>query len=102
MTEETLLGLLVIVMGIGGIAGIAYSLETHRRRRGSFGPKLPPAGRLGHTLWWAARLLAALMVLGLTAAALFRLPALAQFAVACFVLFFVDHALYALVRLTGK
>ncbi len=100
--EDILLGIAVIVLGLGGVVGIAYSLEAHRRRHGSFGPKLPPAGHIGKALWWAARALAALMAVFIASAYIFGVEALAWLAVACLVLFFADHTAYRVVRLTGK
>lgn len=102
MSEAGLIVMLVALLGIGGIAGVAYSLEARRKRHGAFGPKLPPRGRVGRLLWWAARALTALMVLAAAGAYLFGAPALARFALGCFVLFFGDHAAYAVVRLRGK
>ncbi len=92
----------VTVLAFGGILGIAYSLDTRRKRRGTFGPKLPPAGRVGRALWWAARALVVLMLVAVAGAHLFRVPELAWLAGGCPVLFFADHVAYRLVRLTGK
>ncbi len=100
--EDALAALAVIVLGFGGILGIAYSLDAHRRRRGSFGPKLPPPGHIGRALWWAARILVGLMVLSMAGAYIFRTAAAAWFAAGCLLLFFVDHTAYRVVRLTGK
>ncbi len=100
--EDIFLGALVILLGFGGVVGLAYSLEARRSRHGSLGPKLPPPGRVGRALWWTARLITALMLLAIMGAYLLRLSALAWFALACFALFFIDHVAYRIIRLTGK
>lgn len=100
--DDLLFAMAVIVLGLGGVLGIAYSLDERRTRKGSFGPKLPPPGRLGRVLWWIARILAALMILTLASAYAFRERSLAWITAGCALLFFADHVAYRLVRLTGK
>ncbi len=100
--DDALFAGAVTVLAIGGILGIAYSLDARRKRRGTFGPKLPPPGRVGRALWLLARVLVALMLVAVAGAHLFRVPALAWLAGGCLVLFFADHVAYRLVRLTGK
>ncbi len=100
--DDLLFGIAVIVLGLGGVLGIAYALDQRRTRRGSFGPKLPRAGRIGRSLWWGARVLAALMVVLIAAAYVLRAERLAWATVICAALFFADHVAYRVVRLTGK
>ncbi len=100
--EEVLIVIAVIVLALGGIVGIAYSLDARRRRHGILGPKLPPAGSIGRLLWWVARLLATAMVVLVASAYLFKAPELAWLAAVGLVLFFADHVAYRIVRLTGK
>lgn len=100
--EDLLFGAAVILPGLGGVLGIAYALDQRRKRRGSFGPKLPRAGRIGRSLWWGARVLAALMVMLIAAAYALHVELLAWATAGCAVLFFADHVAYRVVRLTGK
>ncbi len=100
--DDVLLVGAVTLLAFGGILGIAYSLDARRKRRGTFGPKLPPPGHVGRALWWIARVLAALMLVAVAGAHLFGVTALAWIAGGCLVLFFADHVAYRLVRLTGK
>jgi hypothetical protein len=92
----------VMVLAVGGLLGVAYSLDIRRKRYGVLGPKLPPAGRLGRRLWLAARLLTALMVLLAAAAYAWHSAWLAGMVLGLFLLFFADHTAYRIVRLTGK
>ena len=100
--DDILFAMVVIVLGLGGVLGIAYSLDVRRKRHGSFGPKLPPPGRIGRSLWWGARVLAALMLLSIAAAYALQAEALVWVTGWCLLLFFADHAAYRVVRLTGK
>ncbi len=100
--EDALFALAVILAGISGLIGIAYSLDVRRARHGPLGPRLPPPGAVGRTCWWLARILTALMLLSVVLAYVLRLPALAWVAIGCLALFVVDHVIYRLIRLTGK
>ncbi len=100
--EDILFAAAVFVLGLGGVLGIAYSLDARRKRHGVFGPRLPPPGHVGRGLRWAARILAALMALSLISAYVFRSEALVWVTAACLLLFFADHVAYWVVRLTGK
>ncbi len=100
--EDPLVVVAVAVLALGGIVGIAYSLDARRKRRGILGPRLPPPGSIGRNLWWIARLLAATMVLIVAGAYVFKAPELAWLAIGGLVLFFADHVAYRIVRLTGK
>ncbi len=101
-TEDALFVLAVILAAIGGLIGIAYSLDVRRVRHGPIGPKLPPPGIIGRTCWWIARVLAVTMLLSVLFAYILHLPTLAWVAVGCLALFFVDHLIYRVIRLTGK
>ncbi len=101
-TEDALFALAVILLSIGGLVGIAYSLDVRRRRHGPIGPKLPPPGPAGRALWWAARILAGIMALAVALAYALHIPDLAWLAVGCLALFFADHLIYRVIRLTGK
>jgi len=90
------------VLAVGGLLGVAYSLDVRRVRHGPIGPKLPPAGAIGRACWWAARILVGMMLLSVALAWLLRLPDIAWLAVACLALFFIDHVIYRVIRLTGK
>ncbi len=100
--EDSLFVLAVILVGVGGLIGIAYSLDVRRARHGPLGPALPRPGALGRTLWWTARLLAGVMLLSVALAYVLHLPNLAWIALGCLALFFIDHVIYRLIRLTGK
>ncbi len=100
--EDALFALAVIMAAIGGLIGIAYSLDVRREKHGPIGPRLPPPGAIGRTCWWIARILAAMMLLSVALAYLLHLPALAWVALGLLAPFFVDHVIYRLIRLTGK
>ena len=100
--EDGLIVLAVTVLALGSIVGIAYTLDEHRKRHGPFGPKLPPPGAIGRLLWWAARILAAVMAMLVISAYVFQARDLAWLAVCGLLLFFADHVAYRIVRLTGK
>ncbi len=100
--EDALFALAVVLVAVGGLIGIAYSLDVRRARHGPIGPRLPPPGAIGRTLWWAARILAGLMLLSVLFAYVLRRPVLAWIALGCLVLFFIDHVVYRVIRLTGK
>ncbi len=100
--EDALFVLAVIIVAVGGLIGIAYSLDVRRERHGPIGPRLPPPGAIGRTCWWVARILAGVMVISVLFAYVLRLPWLAWFALGCMALFFIDHVVYRVIRLTGK
>src|SRR5512142_111848 len=100
--EDALFALAVILVGIGGLIGIAYSLDVRRLRHGPLGPRLPPPGAVGRACWWVARILAGLMLISVVLAHVLRLPALAWIALGGLALFFIDHVIYRLIRLTGR
>ncbi len=100
--EDALFVLAVIIVAVGGLVGIAYSLDVRRERHGPIGPRLPPPGTVGRTLWWAARVLAGLMLLSVLLAHVLHRPVLAWIGIGCLALFFIDHVLYRVIRLTGK
>ena len=100
--EDALFALAVILAAIGGLIGIAYSLDVRRERHGPIGPRLPRPGAIGRTCWWAARILAGLALLAVVLAYALHIRGLAWVALGCLALFFVDHVIYRVVRLTGK
>ena len=89
-------------LGIGGVLGVAYSLDVRRKRHGPIGPNLHRPGRWGRALWWGARLVTALMLLSVIGAYLWQAPALAWVAAGSFILFVADHTAYCIARLIGK
>lgn len=102
MNEDVVFAILVFILGFGGIFGIAYSLDARRKRRGPIGPALPRCGHAGRCLWWAARILVALMVLAVIGAYIFRTPLWLWMTLGCLALFALDGLAYRVVRLRGK
>jgi len=100
--DDVLFGIAVVMLAIGGIVGIAYALDAHRKRHGPLGPALPRCGRVGRCLLWGARILVALMVLSVLGAYIFRAPIWVWVTLGCLVLFALDELAYQVVRLTGK
>ena len=100
--ENALFAMAVVVLAVGGLLGVAYSLDVRRERHGPLGPKLPPPGAIGRACWWAARILVGMMLLSVALAYMLQLPDIAWLAVGCVVLFFIDHVIYRVIRLTGK
>src|SRR5512143_562189 len=100
--ENALFAIAVVVLAVGGLLGIAYSLDVRRERHGPLGPKLPPPGAIGRACWWAARILVGMMLLSVALAYILHLPDIAWLAVGGLALFFVDHVIYRVIRLTGK
>ncbi len=100
--EDALFALAVILVAVGSLIGIAYSLDVRRRRHGPIGPRLPPPGAVGRTCWWIARILAGVMLLSVLFGYLLHRPVLAWIALGGLALFFVDHVIYRVIRLTGK
>ena len=100
--ENASFAIAVVVLAVGGLLGLAYSLDVRRAHHGPIGPKLPPPGAIGRTCWWAARILVGMMLLAVGLAYLLRLPELAWIAVGCVALFFIDHVIYRVIRLFGK
>jgi hypothetical protein len=101
-TEDALFALAVILAAIGGLIGIAYSLDVRREKHGPIGPRLRPPGAVGRACWWIARVLAVLMLLSVLLAYALHVPELAWAALGLLALFFIDHVLYRVIRLTGK
>jgi hypothetical protein len=87
----------VVIVAVGAILGIAYSLEARIRRRGTLGRPLPPLNRTGRRLWWVARVLVALMVLSMVIAFVYRSLPFVWLAAACLLLYILEGLLYRLV-----
>jgi len=100
--ENATFTIAVVALAVGGLLGVAYSLDVRRERHGPIGPELPPPGAVGHGLWWAGRILLAMMLVSVAAAYFLRLPDLAWLAVGCAALFLLDHLIFQVIRLTGK
>ncbi len=100
--EDLLLAIAVVILALGGLLGVAYSLDVHGSRHGSFGRRLRPPGPVGRALWWTARVLVAAMTITVASAHLFRVPSWAWLTLVGFALFVIDHTAYRIVRITGK
>lgn len=100
--EDLLIIVAVVLLGLGGVVGVAYSLEVRHSRHGTLGPNLPPPGPTAITLWRSAWVIAGGMVLTLVAALLFKANELAWLTLVGFGVFFAGHLAYHVIRLTGK
>ena len=102
MNEDVLLIIIVFVLGVGGLLGIAYTLDLRRQKHGPIGPALPRLGHMGRGLLWAARILVALMVFSITGAYVLRAALLVWLTAGFLALYVVDGLAYRVVRLIGK
>ena len=92
----------VLLLAVGGILGVAYSLDARRKKHGPLGPALPRCGHLGRGLLWGTRILVVFMVLSTLGAYLFRSLTWLWITLGCLVLFVLDELALRVVRLTGK
>lgn len=92
----------VLVVTIGGLAGVAYLLDRRRKTSGAIGPKLPELGPTGRVLLWVIRVLVAIMVLSVIGIFVFGSPLLIWIAAGCLGLYLIVGRVFQVVRLAGK
>ena len=98
----TLFIMLVLVIGLGGLVGVAYWLDERAKSSKPLGPVLPTPGPIGRILLWIARILVVFMVLSIIGAFVFRSLSLAWITGGCLTLYIIDGMIYRVVRGTGK
>jgi hypothetical protein len=92
----------VLVVAIGGLAGVAYLLDRRRQASGAVGPEIPPPGPIGRALLWTVRALVVIMVLSLVGFFVSRVMALVWVAAGCLLAYLVVGGVYRIVRLAGR
>src|SRR5690349_20257123 len=92
---------LVLVVGLGGLFGLAWLLDR-RGRKAREVQSLPKPGPIARTLLWVARILMLMTVLSIVGAFLLQSKELVWFAGDCLVLYIVDGILYRIMRASGR
>ena len=102
--NDVVLIVTVLVVAIGGLAGVAYLLDKRRKTRGAIGPQLelPPLGPVGRGLLWVIRGLVVMMVLAIVVGIAFRVTALIWLAAGCLLVYLLVGWILRVVRLSGK
>ncbi len=102
--NDVVLIVTVLIVAIGGLAGIAYLLDRRQKRHGAIGPRLelPPPGPVGRVLLWVIRALVVMMVLAIVIGIAFRVIALIWLAAGCLLVYVLAGWILRVVRLSGK
>ena len=100
--NETALVLTVLIIAIGGLAGVAYLLQKRRKGTDPSAPDIPSPGPIGRALFWIVRVLVVLMVLSIIS--FFVLQSMTFLWVAAILLlaYLVVGRIYQIVLLAGK
>ena len=101
MNDVTLI-VTVLVIAIGGLAGVAYLLDRRRKASGAVGPQLPEPGPVGRVLLWVIRGLVVVMILSIIGVLAFGMITLLWVTAGCLVLYLVIGRVFQIVRLSGK
>jgi hypothetical protein len=91
----------VLVIGLGGLFGVAWFLDR-RGRKAREAQLLPKPGPIGRILLWIARILILLCILSVIGAFLFQSKELVWFAGDCLMLYIVDGILYRIFLASGR
>ena len=100
--SNSLVIILVVVIGIGSLVAVAFFLDQRRKKSGPVGPAWPPLGPFGKLLLWIARILVGLMVLSIIGAFVFRSLILVLVTAFSLALYLVVGFVYRIVRAAGR
>ena len=100
--SDVVLIVTVLVVAIGGLAGVAYLLDRRRKAHGAIGPELPEIGPVGRVLLWVIRGLIAIMVLAFVIGIALRTTIPVWVAFGCLLLFVPVRLAFRVVRVSGK
>jgi len=98
---DALLIVIVLIVGIGGLVGIAYTLDQRGKRLRGDGPKLPKTGPIGRLLPWIAGGIVALTILSLIGAFAFRSLVLVRLTWVGLFVYIINGIIYRIVRRSG-
>lgn len=104
--NDAALTILILIVAIGGLAGVAYLLDRRRKsgQKNLLGlPDLErPLGPVGRGLLWTIRVLVFLMVLSFIGFFVFSSVTFLYVAAVCLVIYFLVGRAFRIVRLSGK